>query len=142
MVALTKNTKIYADYYLLLEECIKYFNDYQIKLKDTYIIKLKTKIIKKDNKIDHLEEKLNTIIKNNEKLIKQNDDTHIMNEKLIKQNDNTHKMNEELLKSNKLMQISLEKANYKLDDTLEKLEEVHEELENTFYVKSMILHKT
>jgi len=106
----SKNTKIYADYYLLLEECIKYFNDYQIKLKDTYIIKLKTKLIRKDNKIDHLEEKLNTIIKNNEKLINQNED---------------------LLKSNKIMQESLTKANYKLDETLEKLDEVHEELENT-----------
>jgi phage anti-repressor protein len=25
-------TREYADYYLLLEECIKYFNDYQIEL--------------------------------------------------------------------------------------------------------------
>ena len=61
-------TKKYAKYYLLLEECIKYFNDYQIELNKKYIIKLKNKIIKKDHKIDHLEEKLNTIIKNNEEL--------------------------------------------------------------------------
>jgi len=27
-------------YYLLLEECIKYFNDYQIELNKKYIIKL------------------------------------------------------------------------------------------------------
>ena len=59
----SKNTKIYAYYYLLLEECIKYFNDYQIELKEKYIIKLKTRLIKKDNKIDHLEEKLNTLLK-------------------------------------------------------------------------------
>jgi hypothetical protein len=38
-----KNTKIYANYYILLEECIKYFNDYQTKLKEIYIIKLKSK---------------------------------------------------------------------------------------------------
>jgi hypothetical protein len=100
-------TKIYANYYLLLEECIKYFNDYQIELNKKYIIKLKTKLLKKDNKIDHLEEKLNTIIKNNE-------ETKIMNEELIKQNNKTIKMNEELLNSNKLMQKSLDKANYKL----------------------------
>jgi len=50
-------TKKYAKYYLLLEECIKYYNDYQIELNKKYIIKLKLKIIKKDNKIDHLEEK-------------------------------------------------------------------------------------
>jgi len=74
----SKNKKEYAYYYILLEECIKYFNDYQDKLKEKYIIKLKSKIIKKDNMIDNLEKKLNTIIKNNEKLIKQNDETKIM----------------------------------------------------------------
>jgi hypothetical protein len=112
-----KNTKIYAYYYLLLEECIKYFNDYQLLLKEKYIIKLKTKnkeqkfLIKdKDDKICTLEEKMNSI---------------------IEQNNKTHKMNEELLKSNKLMQDSLNTAHYKLDETLEKLDEVHEELENT-----------
>jgi len=36
-------TKIYAKYYLLLEECIKYYNDYQIELNKKYIIKLKIK---------------------------------------------------------------------------------------------------
>ena len=135
-------TQLYANYYLLLEECIKYFNDYQIELNKKYIIKLKSKIIKKDNKIDHLEEKLNTIIK-------QNDETHKMNEELIEQNNKTHKMNEELLKSNKSMEKSLNKANDKLDETLEKLDEVHEELENTheeledmFYKKSKIFYKT
>jgi hypothetical protein len=110
-------TKKYAKYYLLLEECIKYFNDYQIELNKKYIIKLKSKIVKKDHKIDHLEEKLNTIIKNNEKLIKQNDETH--------------KMNEELLKSNKSIEKLLNNANYKLDETLEQLDEVHNELETT-----------
>ena len=42
-------TKKYAKYYLLLEECIKYFNDYQIDLNKKYIIKLKEK--NKENKI-------------------------------------------------------------------------------------------
>jgi phage anti-repressor protein len=28
----SKNTKIYSKYYLLLEKCIKYYNDYQIEL--------------------------------------------------------------------------------------------------------------
>ena len=81
---------------------VKYFNDYQTLLKEKYIIKLKTKLIKKDNKFDHLEEKLNTIIKNNEEL--------------IEQNNKTHRMNEDLLKSNKIISFareSLNKANYK-----------------------------
>ena len=34
----SKNTKLYAKYYLLLEECIKYFNDYQLELKEKYIL--------------------------------------------------------------------------------------------------------
>jgi methyl-accepting chemotaxis protein len=78
----------------------------------------------KNNKIDSLEEKLNIIIKNNDK-------THKMNEELIEQNKEILKNNEELLKSNKSMEKSLNKANHKLDETLEKLDEVHEELENT-----------
>ena len=117
---------------------MQYFNDYQDKIKEKYIIKLKTKLIKKDNKIDNLEEKMNILIednketkimnekilKNNEELIKNNKETKIMNDKILKNN-------EELLKSNRSMEKSLNKANYKLDETLEKLDEVHEELENT-----------
>ena len=30
------NTKKYAKYYILLEVCIKYYNDYQILLKEKY----------------------------------------------------------------------------------------------------------
>ena len=78
----SKNTKIYAKYYLLLEECIKYFNDYQIELNKKYIIKLKDKnkekdilIKEKDNKIDILEEKMNILIEDNK-------NTKIMNKKI------------------------------------------------------------
>jgi hypothetical protein len=44
-------TRLYATYYLLLEECIKCFNDYQIELNKKYIIKLKNKIVEKDKQI-------------------------------------------------------------------------------------------
>jgi hypothetical protein len=71
----SKNTKKYANYYLLLEECIKYYNDYQLELNKKYIIKLKDKnkenkiIIKeKDDKIDKLEEKINKVLENNKNL--------------------------------------------------------------------------
>ena len=47
-------TRKYAKYYLLLEKCIKYYNDYQNKLNYKYIIKLKNKIVDKDDKIDQL----------------------------------------------------------------------------------------
>ena len=36
-------TKKYAKYYILLEVCIKYYNDYQILLNKTYNIELKDK---------------------------------------------------------------------------------------------------
>ena len=45
-------TRKYAKYYLLLEKCIKYYNDYQNKFNNKYIIKLKNKIDDKDDKID------------------------------------------------------------------------------------------
>jgi len=48
----SQKTRKYAKYYLLLEKCIKYYNDYQIELTENYIIKLKSKIIKKDDEID------------------------------------------------------------------------------------------
>ena len=40
-------TKKYMKYYLLLEECIKYYNDYQSKLKEKYIIKLTISFLNK-----------------------------------------------------------------------------------------------
>ena len=51
-------TKKYARYYLLLEECIKYYNDYQKILKEKYFVSLieKNKLVikEKDDKIDEL----------------------------------------------------------------------------------------
>jgi hypothetical protein len=134
----SKNTNIYADYYLLLEECIKFFNDYQIELNKKYIIKLKSKIVSKNNKISSLEEKLDTIIKSNE-------ETKIMNEKLLKSNEETKIMNKKLLQSNEESKIKLDetsnevkkllKINKKLDKhnhiITDKLDEVHEDLRDT-----------
>ena len=51
-------TKKYAKYYLLLEECIKYFNDYQNKLKEKYTIKLQEKIENKNIEISELQKQL------------------------------------------------------------------------------------
>ena len=61
-------TKRYAKYYLLLEECIKYYNDYQIELNKKYIIKLKSKIIKKDAELIIKDDKINELIKKMELL--------------------------------------------------------------------------
>jgi len=89
-------TKKYAKYYLLLEECIKYYNDYQLELNKKYIIKLKSKIIKKDAELIIKDDKINELIKKTDELLK---------------------ANKEILKSNKSMEESLNKANYKLDET-------------------------
>ena len=106
-------TRIYANYYLLLEECIKYYNDYQIELKEKYIIKLKKKnkiIIKiKDDKIDKLEEKINT---------------------LLEDNKITKKYNEEIIKRSKKMELQLNETLEKLDITNDKLDDANEELED------------
>ena len=98
----SKNTKKYANYYLLLEETIKYFNDYQNLLKDKYIIKLKTK--NKENKII-IKEKDNKI----EELIKINKETNF---KLYETSDEV----KQLLKLNKRLdkQSSLNQKSFKL----------------------------
>ena len=124
----SRNTNIYADYYLLLEECIKYFNDYQMELNKKYIIKLKSKILKKENKICSLEEKLDTIIRNNEQLLKSNEETKIINEQLLKSNAETSNEVKLLLKINK----RLDKKSNIMGD---KLEEVHEDLKDTLNIK-------
>ena len=110
-------TNQYVNYYLLLEECNKYFNNYQIELQKKYIIKLKTSLIKKDNKICSLEEKLNYIIEQNNK-------THKNNEELIERNKKT-------IESNELIHESLNKFNDKLDNTLYKLNNVREKIYTT-----------
>jgi hypothetical protein len=110
----SKNTKKYAKYYILLEQCIKYYNDYQKLLNETYIIEYKSKIIEKDNNIQELKD----LIKNIE-LINKNK----MNE-ILESNKNM-----ELI--NKNMEKMLIKANIKLDDTLEKLDKTHDILEET-----------
>jgi len=76
----SKNTKLYANYYLLLEECIKYFHDYQIELNKKYIIKLKNKIVDKDDKIDQL--------------LKNTDEQNLKIDNLLKANEKTNKIND------------------------------------------------
>uniref|UniRef100_A0A6C0H8Q3 Uncharacterized protein n=1 Tax=viral metagenome TaxID=1070528 RepID=A0A6C0H8Q3_9ZZZZ len=103
-------TPKYAKYYLLLEECIKYFNDYQNKINEVYIISYKNRI----------GEYLNTITEQNYKInsLKQKIDIIIDNNKKLEQS------NRELIELTK-------KNNIKLDETHNMLEETNEELELT-----------
>jgi small-conductance mechanosensitive channel len=103
----SKNTKKYAKYYILLEKCIKYYNDYQLELNKKYIIKLKNKnkenkiIIKeKDDKIDRLEELIT-----------------ITNNKLSK----LKSQNSELIDSVEDLKDDNEEIHNKLDITIRKL---------------------
>uniref|UniRef100_A0A6C0ECK6 Uncharacterized protein n=1 Tax=viral metagenome TaxID=1070528 RepID=A0A6C0ECK6_9ZZZZ len=59
----SQKTRKYAKYYLLLEKCIKYFNDYQNEMKDKYIIILKNKIVQKDTEIIIKDDKIDQLIK-------------------------------------------------------------------------------
>lgn len=107
----SKNTKLYAKYYLLLEECIKYFNDYQLELQRIYIIEYKNKISDqelnlkfKDNKIDELQKDLKELIK----------------------------LNKRIDKRSRILEDQLNDANYKLDDVGADLEDTKFKLEQTF----------
>jgi phage anti-repressor protein len=98
-------TKKYARYYLLLEECIKYYNDYQKILKEKYFVSLieKNKLVikEKDDKIDIL-------LKNNDELINRSRKMELQ-------------LNEALER--------LELTNDRLDDTKDELDITSEKLD-------------
>ena len=111
------NTKTYAKYYILLEECIKHYNDYQLLLQHNYVIKLKDKIKEnkviiqeKDNKIDELNTKIDLLLKNNEKSLEDN-----------------KKLFNELTKTNQ----KLDQANEHLENIQDELSDVQSELHDT-----------
>ena len=117
----SRNTKIYMHYYLLLEQCIKYYNDYQNKLNKKYIISYKTKIEEKDTKISSLELKIDSIIQSNEKLLKMNEETKKYNEELkILMNISNDSLNE--------IKEELNYTNDVLDETKEELQLTNDNL--------------
>ena len=120
----SKNTKIYANYYLLLEECIKYFNDYQNILKEKYIIKLKTK--NKENKII-IKEKDDKI----DELIKINKETNIKLSETSNEVKQLLKLNKRLDKQSRILEDKLNDANFKLDDIKDDLADTNNTLELT-----------
>jgi hypothetical protein len=137
----SKNTKIFADYYLLLEEVIKYFNDYQLELNKIYIIKLKSKITKKDNKISSLEEKMDIIIKNNEKLLKTNEETNLKLNETSNEVKLLLKINKRLDKRGRIVEDKLNDANYKLEDIQEDLNDMAKQKKLKFFLFCHIVEK-
>ena len=103
------NTKKYARYYILLEKCIKYYNDYQILLNKKYNIELQEKnmelnkkIKTKDKKIDNLEKKINLMLMSNKKMMQK------MDKQAVKMDKQSEQLSE--------LQITVNKISKKLDD--------------------------
>jgi hypothetical protein len=106
--------KKYANYYLLLEECVTYYKNYQDKLKEKYIIRLELK-----NNINKI------IIQNqNDNISKLQTDVKL----LLTKNDEILSENKVILSENKDMKKILEANQIRLDKTFDKLVGTHEEI--------------
>ena len=117
----SKNTKKYMHYYLLLEECIKYYNDFQNKLKEKYIIIYRIKIEENNNEISSLKERMDSIIQSNKEILKMNEETKKHNEELkILMNISNNSLNE--------IKEELNYANDTLDETKEELQLTNDNL--------------
>ena len=75
----SQNTRKYANYFLLLEECVKYFNDFHLERNLVYRVSLKKLVKQKDKtiqrkecKIDELNETVKRIEIMNERMEKSN----------------------------------------------------------------------
>ena len=89
----SQNTRKYANYFLLLEECVKYFNDFHLERNLMYRVCLKRLVKQKDKtiqrkecKIDELNETVKRIEKMNERMEKSNLDMKNTNERMEKSN--------------------------------------------------------
>jgi hypothetical protein len=100
----SKNTLKYSKYYLLLEECIKYYNDYKDKMKQTEINRLMNKLDKshEDNKMiiselkesnEQLKESNEQLKESNENLVSLHDEFDVVHDKLDDRVPNAKKKN-------------------------------------------------
>jgi hypothetical protein len=110
-------TKKYAKYYLLLEECIKYYNDYQKILKEKYFVSIieKNKIVVKEK-----DDKIDILLKNNDELI-----------------NRSRKMELQLNEALERLELTYDK----LDDTKDELDITSEKLDITSEKLDMIGNK-
>ena len=53
-----KNSEVFADYYILLEKCIKYYKDYQLEMKQTEMSRMINEMKKSNKKLDESNKKL------------------------------------------------------------------------------------
>ena len=106
----SKNTLIYSKYYILLEECIKYYNDYQLQMSKSEINRL-------INKLDIANE-------NSKKLHEDNLITHnkldISNKELKESNKKSDKLYNELVETNENLELIQDKLEERVPNAKEK----------------------
>ena len=119
----SKNTLKYSKYYLLLEECIKYYNDYKDNMKQTEINRL-------INKLDITNNKLDKTHKDNEKLHEDNEKLHMSNKETHKKLDKAHEDNEKLHEDNLIIIEQLKASNENLVTLQDEFDIVHEKLDD------------
>ena len=85
----TRNTKVYCDYYILLERCIKYYNDLQLERFKLNEQSLLTKLDITNAKLYELNDSIKELIQSNNKL-------NETNKELIQSNNKLNETNKEL----------------------------------------------
>jgi hypothetical protein len=135
----SKNKKEYATYYILLEECIKYFNDYQIELNKKYIIKLKNKIVEKDKQIIIKDDKIDELLKKTNELLNRSKKSE-KNDRKMKQHleditINLDDIKEELTESNTKLNYACKKLDFAVEDRVPKTDNINK-LEDFILLKS------
>ena len=132
-------TRKYAKYYLLLEKCIKYFNDYQIELNNKYIIKLKNKIVDKDDEIDERNLKIDEQNSKIDELLKLSKKSNRNDRKMKQQLEditiNLDDIKEELTESNTKLNYACKKLDIAVEDRVPKTDN-HDKLEDFILLKS------
>jgi len=91
----SKNTLIYSKYYILLEECVKYYNDYQIEMKQTEVNRLIKNLDITNNELKEIKEQntqiLNELKETNENLVSLQDEFNVIHDKLDERVPNAKK---------------------------------------------------
>jgi hypothetical protein len=131
----SKNEKKYADYYLLLEEAVKYYTDYQLELNKRYIIKYKDKINKQKEIILEKDDNIINLRNDIQELIKKNDETSNEVKQLLK-------INKRLDKQSRILEDKLNDTNFKLDDVKEDLTDANIKLELTCHKLNITADKS
>ena len=95
----SRDNNLYRKYYILLEECIKYYNDLQVQL-----LKLSEQSLL--SKLDELNISIKELNETNKELIQSNNNLNETNKELIQSNKKLNKKIDKLTQSNNVLYIS------------------------------------